>query len=74
LRIEPIPSANPEGAHARVVSSDDFAKAHMQPPAVNTKVSLNVDGKFISSRARVINNTSDFAGQADTPRPGHGFI
>jgi len=46
----------------------------MQPPAVDTQVGFNVDGKFIPSRARITNNTSNLDGQADAPRPGHGFI
>ena len=61
--------ADPEGAHGRVMSSGAFARAHMPPPVVNTKVNVYVDGKFIPSTSRVINDSSGFDGRADPPYP-----
>jgi hypothetical protein len=65
--------ADPEGAHGRVMSSGAFARAHMPHPVVNTKVNVYVDGKFIPSTSRVINDTSGFDGQAGPVYPDHGF-
>jgi hypothetical protein len=65
--------ADPEGARGRVMSSGAFARATMPPPIVNTKVNVYVDGKYIPSTSRVVNDASGFDGQSSPSYPDHGF-
>jgi len=50
------------------MSSGGFARAHM-PSFLNTKVNLYVDGKFIPSTSRVVNDSSGFDGRVYPPYP-----
>ena len=76
--------ADPEGAHGRVVSSENWHRTHDMPlPKVDTTVNLKalLESRAIATQVekqivtnnRTVNDSSGFDGQAGPVYPDHGF-